>query len=162
MISLLRIEKGQIGSVFDLKNRIKWAFLKGEKMNHDELKQTIENQTGIPVNILSGETDDEIINYAKNLIALKNDFDSKRTKSAREQFSEMMTFETSDQNAILEEIREQSRIDSGGYPRLHDGGCVNVNVGDHRTPREQFAKWADKKMSYDPLMRPGGWKPLIR
>lgn len=134
-------------------------------MNLDEVKQAIEKQTGVPANLLNGETIEENIAQAKALLAYKREAEAERPKSAKEQFAQWLNAQQGieDQDTAgqaLAQIEERARVEAGGYPILQDGGGVNVNVGDGRTAKEQFAEWAGQKMAYDPFKRPDGWRPL--
>ena len=134
-------------------------------MNLDEVKQEIEKQTGVPVSLLNGETIEENIAQAKALLAYKREAEAERPKSAKEQFAQWLNAQQGieDQDTAgqaLAQIEERARVEAGGYPILQDGGSVNVNTGDGRTAKEQFAEWAGQKMAYDPFKRPDGWRPL--
>lgn len=130
----------------------------------EELKQTIEKQTGIPATLLNGETAEENIAQAKALLAYKREADAQRPKSTAEQFSDWMKAqEGTDQpdtaGEALARIEEQARIDAGGYPILRDGGSVNVNTGDGRSAREQFSEWIGQKTAFNPFNN-DGWTRL--
>ena len=131
----------------------------------DELKQTIEKQTGIPACLLNGETAEENIAQAKALLAYKREAHAQRPKTAREEFAEWLNAqegieEPDTAGEALAQIEEQARVDAGGYPMIRDGGSANVNLGDGRSAKEKFAEWAGQKLSYDPFKRPDGWTPL--
>lgn len=135
-------------------------------MNTEELKQTIETQTGIPANLLNGETIEETIAHAKALLAYKREADAERPKTTAEQFAEWMNTRNGIEQPdiageALARIEEQARVEAGGYPILRDGGSVNNNLGDGRTVREQFAEWAGRNMAYDPRKSADGWTPLF-
>lgn len=124
-------------------------------MNIEELKQTIERQTGIPSRFLNGETVEETIAYAKALNAYKRDTDTTRPKSTAEQFAEWCNardgITPTDATAeALERIEEQARVDAGGYPRVKDNDGSNVNMPDSRPARELFGEWWDKKTAVNP------------
>lgn len=150
-------------------------------MNTEELKQEIAQRTGIPAALLTGETAEENIAQAKALLAYKREHEAQRPKTAQEQFADWIggqlderdrqtaaTFglqytprQTDPAGAALAEIEEQARLDAGGYPILQDGGSVNVNTGDGRSAREQFADWIGQKTAFDPFKEADGWKRLV-
>lgn len=131
-------------------------------MSLEELKQKIEQQTGIPAKLLTGETPEENIAQAKALLAYKRE--APEDKSPREQFAEWFSAQLGDNEtdlagAALERIQEQLR----GYPSLKDGGTPYINGAtypDARSAQEQFAEWAGQKMAYNPQTK-DGWTPLF-
>lgn len=131
----------------------------------EELKQTIEKQTGIPATLLNGETAEENIAQAKALLAYKREADAQRPRSAAEQFSDWMNAQQGIEKQdtageALARIEEQARVDAGGYPILRDGGSVNVNTGDGRSAREQFSEWIGQKTAFNPFKDKDGWTRL--
>lgn len=138
-------------------------------MNLDEVKQAIEKQTGVPANLLNGETIEENIAQAKALLAYKREADEQRPKSTREQFEQWLNAQqgVEDQDTAgqaLAQIEERARVEAGDYPIIRDGGSANINgvtLGDGRTAKEHFADWLGQKAAYDPFKRPDGWRPLF-
>ncbi len=149
-------------------------------MTTEELKQEIAQRTGIPAALLTGETAEENIAQAKAILAYKREHEAQRPKTAQEQFSDWLgdQLEARDRQtaatfglnytppakdaagAALAEIEEQARLDAGGYPSVHDGGSVNVNLGDTRSAKEQFADWLADRTAFDPFKEADGWKRL--
>ena len=131
-------------------------------MSLEELKQEIEQQTGIPAKLLTGETAEENIAQAKALLAYKRE--APEDKSPRGQFADWLNArlgnnETDLAGAALERIQEQVR----GYPILKDGGNPYINgatAPDARSAQEQFAEWAGRNMAWNPQKK-DGWKPLF-
>lgn len=137
----------------------------GQKMTTEELKQEIAQRTGVPVVLLTGETAEENIAQAKAFLAYKREHEAQRPKSHAEQFkawfNEQYGIEEQDEaGAALAQIEEQARLDAGGYPSLQDGGSVNVNLGDTRSAKEQFADWLADRTAFDPF-KTDGWKHLV-
>ena len=150
-------------------------------MNLGELKQRIEQQAGVPAVLLTGETAEENIAQAKALLAYKREYEQQRPKTTAEQFADWIGGELEERDrqqaatfglqytprqedaagAALAQIEEQARLDAGGYPMLQDGGSVNVNIGDGRTAREQFAEWLGQRTAFDPFKEADGWKHLV-
>ena len=135
-------------------------------MTLEELKQEIEQRTGVQASLLKGETVEENIAYAKAVLAFRKEHEAQRPKTAGEQFAAWYKAtqgieDTDEAGAALAEIEEQARLDAGGYPILQDGGSVNVNTGDGRTAREQFADWLGQKTAFDPFKEADGWKRLV-
>lgn len=150
-------------------------------MTTEELKQEIAQRTGVPAVLLTGETAEENIAQAKALLAYKREHEAQRPKTAQEQFSDWLGAQVEERDrqtaaafglqytppvkdaagAALAEIEEQARLDAGGYPSLQDGGSVNVNLGDGRSTREQFADWLADRTAFDPFKEADGWKRLV-
>ena len=120
-------------------------------MNIDELKQTIEQRTGVPADLLSGGSVPEIIKQAEDLLSLKQSHEVQRDKTTKEQFGEWLRasqgIEKQDAaSAALSDIKETVRTASGGYPMPYDGGEVTGMPKD--TAREQFAAWLYDQYSF--------------
>ena len=130
----------------------------------DELKQTIEKQTGIPAYLLNGETAEETIAHAKALLAYKREADAQRPRTAAEQFADWMNAQDGVEQPdtageALARIEEQARVEAGGYPIIRDGGSANVNLGDGRSAKEQFSEWIGQKTAFNPFNN-DGWTRL--
>lgn len=123
-------------------------------MTLDDLKQDIADKTGIPAHLLKGETAEETIAHAKALLAYKKDAEANREKTPREQFAEWLQAQEGGQPEEVDpmaQIEEDLRIASGGYPIVKDGGSANVQIGDARSPQEQFSEWIGKQFAFDPF-----------
>ena len=131
-------------------------------MDNDELRQEIEQRTGVPAALLTGETSKEIITRAKTLLEYKKEGEPERPKSKLEQFAECMDelqgIEPVDEaTAALDEIRRSI----APYPEIHDAGEVDPSrLPDPRSAKEQFAEWFSNKTAFDPTKGPGGWKRM--
>lgn len=131
-------------------------------MNIDELKTVIEQGTGIPASLLTGETAEENIAQAKALLAYRRESEASRPKSTREQFKEWLNAsqgieEPDTAGAALEEIQEALRVEAGGYPRVPDGGTPVGDFPDPRPAREQFAEYFGQIAAFDPFKGQDGW-----
>lgn len=136
------------------------------KMTLKDFKQNVADKTGIPVKLLTGETEEENIAQAKAFLAYKRDCDAQRPKTSREEFAEWLSTQDGmgqpdEALTALNQIEEKMRIDRGGYPMIKDGGSVNVQIGDGRSPQEQFGEWFSEIMSFNPLKSDDGWKHLL-
>lgn len=152
------------------------------KMNIEELKQTIEQRTGVPASLLKGETAEENIAQAKALLAYKRESEQQRPKTATEQFSDWFSGymgerdrqtaaafglhyeapETDPAGAALADIAEAVRVEGGGYPIVRDGGQVDTSkMPDPRPAAEQFADWLGQQTAFDPFKDADGWKRLL-
>ena len=132
-------------------------------MNLEELKQTIEKQTGVPATLLNGETAEENIAQAKALLAYKREADKQRPRTTAEQFSDWMNaregIEQPDiEGQALANIAEAARVEAGGYPMTRDAGEAQYTPkGD---TKEDFAAWMNSKLSFNPF-NTDGWTPLF-
>lgn len=128
-------------------------------MNTEELKQTINNKTGIPINLLTGSTEKEIIEQAKSLLEYRATTEQKQqTKgSTSEQFARWLSGSDEGQeeqikNKVAEDIR--SIIDDvWGYPSLSDKE-TQIKESDIQgaTTQEKFENWFKAKTSYNPYI----------
>ena len=150
-------------------------------MNTEELRQEIEQRTGVPATLLTGETIEENIAQAKAFLAYKREYEQQRPKTAQEQFADWLGGQLEERDrqtaatfglqytppqkdaasAALADIEERARVEAGGYPMLQDGGSVNVNTGDGRSAREQFSEWLGQRTAFDPFKEADGWKRLV-
>lgn len=118
-------------------------------MTTEELKQAIEQRTGIPASLLTGETAEENIARAKALLALKKEREAERPKTAAEQFSAWLNQGAADPGAdALAEIEET--VKAGDYPPVKDSGEV-TGLPDPRPARELFAEWLGSKIAFNPF-----------
>lgn len=130
-------------------------------MNIEEIKQAIEQRTGIPGPLLTGETAEEVISTAKALLAFWRENAEQKPKTARDQFSDwfgaVQGIEEPDikLNALLE-IEEAARVDAGGYPRVKDGTVEQNPLPDPRPAAEQFTDWFLQKTAFNPY-KEDGW-----
>lgn len=135
-------------------------------MTIDELKQAIEQRTGVPAALLNGETAEENIALAKTLLAYKKEHEAQRPKSTSELFAEWFTakqgIETRDAaGEAMADIEEAVRVEAGGYPIVKDATMDYRPLPDSRPAREQFAEWFSKKTAWDPKKDSQGWGKLI-
>ena len=110
-------------------------------MSIDELKQNIEQRTGVPAAIIQGETSEEVIAHAKALLAFKLQEDAKagRTESrpTKELFAMWINGEEEklDPNIALANIEKEN-----SYPNLKDSGELPAGVQKEST-QQLFAQW---------------------
>ena len=155
-------------------------------MTIEELKRTIEQHTGVPASLLTGETAEENIAQAKAMLAYKaehEEHERQRSRTIAEQFGEWIGGQLEERDrqtaaafglqynapekdpagAALAEIAEAVRVDGGGYPMVNDGGNPYINgkeVPDARPAHEQLAEWLNQKLAFDPSIDEKGWKQL--
>lgn len=128
-------------------------------MTIDELKQTIEQRTGVPASLLTGETIEENIAQAKTLLELKRERAAQRPGNTKDQFSKWLgdqidektryaadtfgirTAPTDPEGAALAEIERKAKREAGHIP---DGGETDyTKFPDTRPNREKFRDWFD-------------------
>lgn len=134
-------------------------------MNIDELKQRIEQETGIPASLLNNETSEEIIAKAKALLAYRREMAAQKPqapKSTKEQFADWLHEQTGEgevvqdsASAALAQIENELRV----VPVLRDAGEAPHNT-DGRSNRELFAQYIYNKTSWNPRKYPDSWQPL--
>lgn len=135
-------------------------------MNIDELKTAIEQGTGVPASLLTGETAEENIAQAKAFLAFKKESEAHSPKSTAEQFgawfNAVQGIEPQDTaGAALAEIQEAVRVAEGGYPKVPDGGEPAGNMPDPRPNREKFAEWLGQASAFNPFKDAEGWEKLL-
>lgn len=124
-----------------------------------EIKQIIEQQTGVPASFLTGETAEENIAQAKALLAYKREVAEKRPKSTVEEFGEWFNGQIDDQNGVPNGAKDQAsealanlenalKAEGSNYPITKDNGEV-MNRSDERPLHDQFKEWLDGKLGYN-------------
>lgn len=116
-------------------------------MTIEEIKNEISTYTGIPVELLTGETAEENIARAKDLLAYKQaeqpETEKAQTGTPKEQFTAWISSMMGIEMPCAEPAPENP-----AYPQVRDAG--EVDLGDIRTAREKFAEWIQDKMAFDP------------
>ena len=133
-------------------------------MTIEELKQAIEQQTGVPAALLNGETAEENIAQAKAVLAYRKEQEAQRTRTTSEQFGEWFNAiqgieEQDAAGAALEALAEAARPQTG-YPSVPDHGNILANgakLPDPRPTREKFKEWATGQLFKNPFEDNGGW-----
>lgn len=134
-------------------------------MELNELKQTIEQRTGVPASLLTGETAEENIAQARALLAYRKEYEQQRPKDASEQFSEWFNsvhgiVEQDHAGEALADIEAQAAADPNSYPEVHDSGELDGALV-KGTPREQFGEWFSEHVGLDLTKDENGWKRII-
>lgn len=116
-------------------------------MNNDEFKSHIASKTGIPEELLTGETPEENLSLAASLLAFKRDNVDAPRKSTSQQFADWVNSQTGEEpqseiSAVLSDLREAVNAARPTYPNIADGGEI-ANIPDPRTSREKFEEWAN-------------------
>lgn len=116
------------------------------EMEIEKIRETIEQRTGIPASLLTGQTAEENITQARNLYEFRKKNETEKPKSGQDRFADWLRsaqgIETNDEvSTALDEIAENVRVGSGGYPIVPDGGDYPVNQIDVRTPQQMFAEY---------------------
>ena len=126
-------------------------------MTIEELKNAIEQRTGIPASLLQGTEPKDVIAYAKDLANFAKPAAPAapiggvgQEKSAREIFNDWWT--NGDPEPGTEVIRALNQIEADFislYPSVPDAG----EQKDTFTPslRDQFAEWAREALAYNPF-----------
>lgn len=133
-------------------------------MNIEDLKQNIEQRTGVPAALLTGETAEENIAQAKALLAYRRQSEAARQKTTAEQFADWFnayegTQQQDEAGKALEDIEAAVRAETSIYPQTQDNGEVDpAKLPDGRSAAEQFAEWFRGKTAIDPQKDENGWK----
>lgn len=137
-------------------------------MEIEFVKAAISRKTGIPVNLLDGQTAEEIDARAKTLLSIKDQNYSETPKSPREQFAEYFSDQLGDGYTIqagnpVQDAKTVPKRPISSYPVLPDGGSPYMGPDPeyNGTPREQFAQYFAEKSAFNPFVEPGGWIRII-
>lgn len=128
-------------------------------MTIEELKQAIEERTGIPALFLTGETAEENIARAKAILAYKKRMEDKRPKTVQEEFEEWFNDisgqrKQDPKEAALADLEATVQREASAYPILKDGQADTSNMPDPRPVREQFAEWMEQNAAFNPFRNP--------
>lgn len=106
-----------------------------------KVKQMASDHTGVPIELISGESVEEIAASAAGIAAFKREHDQQIIDigeyPTRDQFAMWLTGETPTQTE-----------EPAGYPVVMDGGEV-ANFG-QRDPVDAFKEWFGKVSAYNP------------
>ena len=138
-------------------------------MTNEEIKNLITEKTGVPAEMLTGETAEENLERARALLSWRRENKEAAPPDPREEFASWIRSQTGQPEetpeAALDVIAETVRIDNGGYPKAPDGGTSHLYPGSQLfntySPEEQFNNWFYEKSAFDPSASPDGWKPLF-
>ncbi len=127
-------------------------------MTTDEIRLRIEQDTGIPASLLTGETAEENIAQAKTLLAYTKTGEQDNGKQFEAWMQNQLGIEVPDPRDQALASIEESTLSSLYYPDTGDGG--EIDLGDGRDTRDQFAEWMGQQLAWDPKVNRDGWKHL--
>lgn len=108
-----------------------------------ELKKVAAEKTGVPANLIKGETTEEIAASAIALAAYKRD--SYEAKPTREKFADWLNGD------VPAEVAPDPIPTPPAYPNVPDGGTPqNIDYGP-RDPRDAFAEWFGDVSAFNPF-----------
>lgn len=130
-------------------------------MELNELKEQISARTGIPAILLTGDSEQSVLDYARKLLDYKTEDEPEKKRSLSEQFVDWFKgvsgHEDPEPSDPLSDIAEQVRIDTGGYPVIPDSSTVTIKG--HKSASEELADFIKEKSTFDPFKH-GGWKRI--
>lgn len=132
-------------------------------MDNNELKTTIEQQTGIPAALLDGNSADEIITRARDLLSLKRENEPAHPESTKDQFAGWISAQLwqdppPDRATLaLDKIADLFKT----APAVFDGGEIDHTGIPDRTPQEAFETYIKNAVAYNPQRRADGWIRII-
>ena len=113
------------------------------------LKQTASEKTGVPVNLISGETAEEIAASAFALAKFRNEYSEKTDAEKRAEYENTPTRDKFATWFNGEPLTDPAApIDNNKYPNVPDAG--EVNLGDQRSTTEKFGEWFLGVSAFDP------------
>ena len=124
------------------------------------LKQEAAEKTGVPANLIKGETTEEIAASAFALAKFRNEYNEKADAEKRAAYENMPTrdkFAAWLNGDIPAEPAADPTPTPPAYPIVPDGGTPqNINYGP-RDPRESFREWFGNVSAFDPRKDYGNW-----
>lgn len=132
---------------------------KGVKlMRLEDLKMIISEKTDIPVEILTGNNEDQVLDCARWILTERARNHSTSGRSVRDQFADWFNARTGEESHHtpldeLSRIEETLKAETRSYPVIKDNGdpySDPVHMSDPRSPREQFESWFRELTAYDP------------
>lgn len=128
----------------------------------DIIKGAISTSTGVPVDALTGTTEEELQAQASILSAFKKE-PAEQPQTAQEDLTEAEQFARYFDNQLgikREMLAAEPAQPMPNYPTVKDGG-ENIQWAnmDHRSAEEKFAEWFADKTAFNPFMD-NGWIKL--
>ena len=117
-----------------------------------ELKKIAAEKTGVPANLIKGETTEEIAASAFALAKFRNEYSEKTDAEKRAEYENMPTRERFAKWFNGEEPAEPAAEPAPtppAYPNVRDGGTPQ-NIEYRRDPRDAFAEWFGGVSAFDP------------
>ena len=132
-------------------------------MDNNELKMTIEQQTGIPAALLEGNNAGEIIERAKALLSLKRENEPVRQESLQDQFAGWINAQLQQDSLQDSASLALDRLEDAfkSAPAVSDGGEVAHGFSDGRSAREQFADYMGQQLAFNPFKDEKGWIRVV-
>ena len=134
-----------------------------------EVQAQISRETGIPEYKLPGQSPMEVIQRARIILDQQRGKETAKNTGTRDQFAAWFhaqegydpyaaKYEAA--HAAIDRVAEALRTEGIIYPEVRDGGSVGVQLGDCRTPAEQFGEFVAAKLAFDPRTDADGWTHL--
>ena len=117
-----------------------------------ELKKVAAEKTGVPANLIKGETTEEIAASAFALAKFRNEYSEKADAEKRAEYENMPTRERFAKWFNGEEPAEplpDPIPTPPAYPNVPDGGTPQ-NIEYERDPRDAFREWFGYVSAFDP------------
>ncbi len=130
-------------------------------MDAAELKQLIEQKTGLPAQLLTSENREEILAQARTFLTWKAEQKADPPQSGPDQFAAIVREQLGLEEPPDTSIQELNIIEDSfaNYPKVQDGGAVDLPY--KGSTKEQFAEWAQNKINvYNPFEDSAGWKRI--
>ena len=133
-------------------------------MTTENLKTKISMCTGVPVELLSGTDEKQIIAQARGLVRFKGDTMAAAPKPTRELFAEALGVKvdhTGEKLAELDALElELNPPPIPAAPSIKSGGNA-AEVAHLPTEREQLEEWLADTLAFDPTKTANPWRRLI-
>ena len=131
-------------------------------MDHNEiekLKEYASKETGVPAEMIAGETVEEIAASAFALAKFRNEYSEKADAEKRAAYENMPTrdkFAAWLNGDIPAEPAAEPAPTPPAYPIVPDGGTPQ-NIEYRQDPRESFREWFGNVSAFDPRKDYGNW-----
>lgn len=116
------------------------------------LKQTASEKTGVPAELINGETTEEIAASAFALAKFRNEYSEKADAEKRAEYENMPTrdkFAAWLNGDVPAEPAPDPIPTPPAYPNVPDGGTPQ-NLEYSQDPRDAFAEWFADISAFDP------------
>ena len=124
------------------------------------LKQEAAEKTGVPAELINGETTEEIAASAFALAKFRNEYNEKADAEKRAAYENMPTRDKFaawlNGTTPAEMIPDPAAINNNSYPIVPDGGTPQ-NIEYERDPRDAFREWFGNVSAFDPRKNRGNW-----
>ena len=122
------------------------------------LKELASLKTGVPAELITGETNEEIAANAAALAAFKRQHDEERARQNAEQLTTRDKFAAwVNGESTPAEVAPEPAQETNSYPTVKDGGTPQGTGYGPTDTRASFEEWFNGSIAFNPFKNNGYW-----